>query len=116
MITRGAIGKKTRLQGPRREEALNIPTSLDSSHGVNIPAQQLFLPLPNGRERCLISKGGDVMLTRFGDFDRTLSLMDELRRRMDRVWDDIDNTSWPAVSGSTAWPRINVFDAVPTSC
>jgi HSP20 family protein len=51
------------------------------------------------------------MFTRFGDLDRTLALMDELRRRMDRVWDDFDGGLSPAVSPSAAWPRINVFDA-----
>jgi len=51
------------------------------------------------------------MLTRFGDFDRTFALMDELRRRMDRVWDDFDGGAAPATLSSTGWPRINVFDA-----
>jgi HSP20 family protein len=53
------------------------------------------------------------MWTRFGDFDRTFSLMDELRRRMDRVWDEYD-TTWgddrEPVATAT-WPRVNVFDA-----
>jgi HSP20 family protein len=50
------------------------------------------------------------MWTRFGDFDRTFSLMDELRRRMDRVWDEYD-TSWAGEPvASATWPRVNVFD------
>lgn len=38
-----------------------------------------------------------------GDFDRTLSLLDEFRRRMDRVFDDVD-------TGRTTWPRANLYD------
>jgi HSP20 family protein len=49
------------------------------------------------------------MWTRFGDFDRTFSLMDELRRRMDRVWDEVD-TGWAPSSATASWPRVNVFD------
>ena len=50
------------------------------------------------------------MWTRFGEFDRTFSLMDELRRRMDRVWDDYD-TGWTGGGfAAPAWPRVNVFD------
>ena len=30
------------------------------------------------------------MLTRFGDFDRSFTMMDQLRRRMDRLFDDYD--------------------------
>lgn len=30
------------------------------------------------------------MLTRFDDFDRTLAVMDQLRRRMDRVLDEVE--------------------------
>jgi HSP20 family protein len=50
------------------------------------------------------------MFTRFGDFDRTLAFMDELRRRMDRVWDDFDSGVTPGVLASGSWPRMNVFD------
>lgn len=52
------------------------------------------------------------MWTRFGDFDSTFSLMDELRRRMDRVWDDYGyEAALPrAVASSASWPRVNVFD------
>ena len=58
------------------------------------------------------------MLSRFGDFENTFALMDELRRRMDRIWDDVD-PSWgawqPAMQSSRAlsasvFPRINLFD------
>jgi HSP20 family protein len=51
------------------------------------------------------------MLTRFGDFDTALGLMDELRRRMDRVWDDFEPDDAPWTLSSATWPRINVFDA-----
>jgi len=51
------------------------------------------------------------MWTQFGDFNRTFSVMDELRRRMDRVWDDFD-TAGPADGfASVAWPKINVYDS-----
>jgi HSP20 family protein len=49
------------------------------------------------------------MLRRLGDFDRTFTIFDELRRRMDRVWEDFDGDATP--SASVAWPRIHVFDA-----
>lgn len=43
------------------------------------------------------------------DFDRTLALMDQLRRRMDRVFDDFDRgaTPEPATGGA---PRVNFHD------
>lgn len=51
------------------------------------------------------------MMTGWGDFDRTFSLLDEVRRRMDRVWDDVepglDKTPSLAPAG---WPRLNVYD------
>jgi HSP20 family protein len=51
------------------------------------------------------------MWSRFGDFDGTFSLLDELRRRMDRVWEDYDPTTGRDVaSAPLAWPRVNVFD------
>jgi HSP20 family protein len=54
------------------------------------------------------------MLTRYSDIDRTLLVMDELRRRMDRLWNayDTEPTEWPRIfEGRTvAWPRVNVFD------
>jgi len=53
------------------------------------------------------------MFTRWGDFDRTFGAMDELRRRMDRLWDEYDDRSYSdqdlAVRGG--FPRLNVFDA-----
>jgi HSP20 family protein len=58
------------------------------------------------------------MLSRLGDFENAFALMDELRRRMDRIWDDVD-PSWgawqasmpssPALSAAV-FPRINLFD------
>jgi HSP20 family protein len=56
------------------------------------------------------------MLSRLNDFDRTFDVLDELRRQMDRVWDDYDGT-WgfrrtPTQTLSAAsWPRFNVHDA-----
>ena len=54
------------------------------------------------------------MLTRWSDFDRTLSMLDELRRRMDRIWDEYDSDGQSATfedrSGRTFFPRTNLFD------
>lgn len=56
------------------------------------------------------------MLSRFTDFDRTFDVLDELRRQMNRVWDDYDG-GWGIAPGSaqattaTAWPPVNVTDA-----
>lgn len=59
------------------------------------------------------------MLSRFSDLENTFTLMDELRRRMDRVWDDVD-PSWPSWQRTTprhrslsasGFPRVNLFDA-----
>jgi HSP20 family protein len=55
------------------------------------------------------------MFSRFGDASRDFALLDEFRRRMDRVWEDID-PSWPASPlntgnhSSSAWPRVNLYD------
>jgi HSP20 family protein len=51
------------------------------------------------------------MLRQLGDFDRTLSMLDELRRRMDRMWEDWDVDDAPGeLSSAQAWPRVNVYD------
>ena len=66
------------------------------------------------------------MLTRFSDVDRSFAVMDELRRRMDRLFDEYDarggrdgspRGAWfdafegPWTSRTVAtWPRLNVFD------
>jgi HSP20 family protein len=53
------------------------------------------------------------MLTGWGDFDRTFAWMDEVRRRMDRGFDDYtpggreEQFGW---AGRGAWPRVNVYD------
>ena len=56
------------------------------------------------------------MFSRFSDTSRDFALLDEFRRRMDRVWEDMDQ-SWPANSPargraptSSAWPRVNLYD------
>jgi HSP20 family protein len=51
------------------------------------------------------------MWTRFGDFDDGFSVFDELRRRLDRVWDDFEPDAPPAWPATAAWPRVNAFDA-----
>jgi HSP20 family protein len=55
------------------------------------------------------------MFSRFGDASRDFALLDEFRRRMDRVWEDMDSSwSGSASSGrgysSSAWPRLNLYD------
>ncbi len=56
------------------------------------------------------------MFSRFGDASRDFTLLDEFRRRMERVWEDID-PSWQAnpsnarTYSSSAWPRVNLYDA-----
>jgi HSP20 family protein len=57
----------------------------------------------------------NIMLSRFGDLENTFALMDELRRRMDRVWDDSDPswqgmTSSPGAFSASLFPRVNVYD------
>jgi HSP20 family protein len=55
------------------------------------------------------------MLTRLGDLDQSFALMDELRRRMDHVWDDFDRGSVRRVERAGAeagtGPRISLHDA-----
>jgi HSP20 family protein len=55
------------------------------------------------------------MFSRFGDASRDFALLDEFRRRLDRVWEDMD-PSWTAspsnvrTHSSSAWPRVNLYD------
>jgi len=49
------------------------------------------------------------MFGSFGETDRTLAVFDELRRRMDRVWDGIEASGDGSDAG--VWPRANLFDA-----
>ena len=54
------------------------------------------------------------MFTRFGDASSDFALLDEFRRRMDRMWDELD-TSWSGtpnarMPSSSAWPRLNLYD------
>jgi HSP20 family protein len=59
------------------------------------------------------------MLTRFHDFDNAYTMMDELRRRMDRIFGDVagyasggqpeQGGDWNLSAGG--WPRTNVYDA-----
>lgn len=51
------------------------------------------------------------MLTRWNDLDRTLSVIDEFRRRMDRVWNEIDSGYATSAAGAPVWPRANLYDA-----
>ena len=59
------------------------------------------------------------MLSRFRDLENTFALMDELRRRMDRVWDDSDPSrpgvmSSPHTLSASVVPHINVYDGGAT--
>lgn len=59
------------------------------------------------------------MLSRLSEFENTFALMDELQRRMDRIWEDVDpswRSSQPTSPSSRAlsassFPRLNIFDA-----
>ena len=52
------------------------------------------------------------MLTRWTDFDRSVTAMDELRRRMDRLFEEYDRTPAEAEPTSRAsWPRLALHDS-----
>ena len=57
------------------------------------------------------------MLTRFTPFDRTLAMMDDWRRRMDRAFGDFQVPFVPAGTfedpwslSEATWPRVNLYD------
>lgn len=57
------------------------------------------------------------MLSRYTPFDRTLALMDEWRRRMDRAFGDFEAPFAPAGTfeepwslSEATWPRVNLYD------
>lgn len=62
------------------------------------------------------------MLTRFSDIDRTFAVMDQLRRRMDRVFDEYEPTrsrdglraslieEAERLSARSRWPRLSLAD------
>lgn len=61
------------------------------------------------------------MLNRFNDLDRTFAVMDELRRRMDRVFDEYDAPPRAQLRGEfdgvpryAQGPRIHLFDTGKT--
>jgi HSP20 family protein len=62
------------------------------------------------------------MLTRFSDIDRTFTVMDQLRRRMDRLFDEFEPAySRPRVAGEaerlwarTRFPQLSLVDAGAT--
>src|SRR5262245_33579886 len=62
-----------------------------------------------------------VMLSRFTNFDRTLALMDEWRRRMDRAFADSHAPFGPAGTfddpwslSEATWPTVNLYDTGPS--
>jgi len=57
-----------------------------------------------------------TMFSRLTDFDRTFDVLDELRRQMDRVWNDYDGTVGTSAAAaqplsSSSFPRFDVTDA-----
>lgn len=61
------------------------------------------------------------MLTRFTPFDRTVALMDDWRRRMDRAFADFQMPYAPAGTfddpwslSEATWPRVNLYDTGPS--
>jgi len=57
------------------------------------------------------------MLTQLGDIDRTVNMLDELRRRMDRLWQDYDGDDTERMArfaSASGWPRVNLFDSGST--
>ena len=56
------------------------------------------------------------MFSRFGDASRDTALLDEFRRRFERLWEDLDpawsqSQSNVRAHASSAWPRLNLHDA-----
>jgi HSP20 family protein len=49
------------------------------------------------------------MLNGWNDFERSLVLLDDMRRQMDRLWDEFDGAQRSTPLG-TSWPRVNVVD------
>ncbi len=49
------------------------------------------------------------MLTRWNDFERSLAMLDEFKRRMDTMFTDYDRGTLP--TGRSTWPRVNMYDA-----
>ena len=52
------------------------------------------------------------MLNRWSDFDRNFTMVDELRRRMDRLFEEYDraHTGEAEPTSRAVWPRLCVFD------
>lgn len=51
------------------------------------------------------------MLTQWFENDRTYSLMDDLRRRMDLMFEDIETGRAWTGEAAQIWPRANLFDS-----
>ena len=48
-------------------------------------------------------------MTGWNDIERSLITFDEVRRRMEQLWDDADGAQRPTPMG-THWPRLNLMD------
>ncbi len=53
------------------------------------------------------------MLNGWNDFERSLSLLDDMRRHIDRLWDEYDGHETTTPLG-TSWPPINLYDTGDT--
>ena len=53
------------------------------------------------------------MLTRWSDLDRAFSIMDDLQRRMNRLFEGYGEGRWPSTARMTtgSWPPVNLYDA-----
>jgi HSP20 family protein len=59
------------------------------------------------------ARGDSTMMNGWNDFERSLALLDDMRRQMDRLWDEFDGSQRSTPLG-TSWPRVNVVDAGET--
>ena len=50
------------------------------------------------------------MWTTWSDFDRSFAALDQLRRRMDRLFADVDRAGGGLGAPAQAFPRVNLFD------
>ena len=52
------------------------------------------------------------MLTRWNDFDRSFSFLDEFQRRMNHLFNEFEGGRWPVSSDwrTTTWPQTNLYD------
>ena len=49
------------------------------------------------------------MLNRWSDVERSIAMMDQMRRRIDRLWDEFEAVE-PTAATTGSWPRLNLAD------